>query len=323
MAAPSMAPAAAPSAAPAPSAPASPPSTSAATSEAPASEARSSSDRARGERGRFVPSRGQTPAKQRILRESLGDTMREMPAKPDDAAVVETKPGEEAPKQADADESKAPEAQKPETPATVTDDPKSWPEPARKAHGELTAKVGQYEAELSKWHEAGPRAVQQNVRLHEENKLLRGLLEQNQVPIDQRDLDLINYRVGEQTSQKMAEAQRMRDEQSQQQQQQIAQARAQDEARSFVEDMRAQAKTAGVAFEEVAQFAAADLAMKRPVDVAAAIKRVKDLQLLQQRQVNAASPSPVKQSIPAGTQMPKDRSYAGKLARLQSSGFDV
>jgi hypothetical protein len=255
------------------------------------------------------------------MREAFPDESRATPAQPDDAAVGDAKA--DAPKAAEADQSKAqPEAEKQEAPADLSD-PKAWPEPARKAHGELTAKVSQYEGELAKWHEAGPKAVQQNLRLHEENKLLRSLLDQHQVPVDQRDLDLINYRVGEQSAQRMAEVQRMRDEASQTQQKEFAQARANDEAKVFVDDMRTQAKTAGVPFEEVAQFVAADLAMKRPADVAGAIKRAKDLQLLAQRQANSTAPTPVTRTIPAGTQMPKDRSYAGKLARLQSSGFDV
>ena len=218
---------------------------------------------------------------------------------------------------------KAPAVEVAAAPAVATDDPASWAPAAQKAHAELTQRVQAHESELSKWHEVGPRAVQQNQRLHEENKVLRAALEAAGGEVDQRDLDLIGYRVNDESVARETAAAAARAEYAQQQQVEQSKAKATQEARGFVDDLKAQAKAAGVPLEDVAQLVHANVSMRRDPGVAAAIQQVKDLQLLRQRQANAAAPSTVSRSIPAGTTMPKDRSDAGKLARLRALGHDI
>ncbi len=300
---PAVAPASAPASAPAPEAPA-------ATPLSPQAEAKA--ERARAADGRFA--RANSAAKQAMRANGAADA---------DVTVESIKPEAIEKKPVDVAAIVAPEVKAAPPASTVTADPKTWPAPVQAVHAELTAKVQSYEADLAKWHEAGPKAVQQNTRLHEENKLLRAALEQAGGTIDQRDLDLIGYRVTESTSARMAEAQRARDEQAQVQQKQIAQARATDEATTFVADLRTQAKAAGVSFDEVGAIVHTNIALKRDPNVAGAIQQVKDLQLLRQRQAGNAAPSVVRQSIPAATTMPRDRSPAGKLARQIAAGFDV
>lgn len=251
------------------------------------------------------------------MRESLSfdeATARDTPVVPDDAAAkpIETKQDATKPEaEKKAEQPKAPE---------VTDDPKSWPEPARRAHEAVAAKVAGYEAEIGKWREAGPKAVEQNRRLAEEVKLLRGLVEQHGLTVDPRDVELIRYRVGEQTSAQMVEAHQRRQQAAEEQQRQYAQQQAKQEAQNLVAEISRAAQAAGVPARDVGLLVHAQLGVDGKADIAGAVQDVKDRLTLRQQQVNAAAPSSVHSSIPTSNVQPHDRSRAGKEARLKRWG---
>lgn len=238
---------------------------------------------------------------------------REAPKVPDDepAKVAAEKPAEQ--------EKPAAEQKQPE----VSDDPKTWPEPARVAHEQLAAQVAEHKQTLDRWQDAGRKAVEQNRRLAEEVKLLRGVVQQAGLQIDPRDIELIRYRVGEQTQRETVEQQQAREAAQQEQARQQAQMQAKNEAAALVQKIGAAAKAAGVPARDVGLLVHAQIGIDGKADIEAAIRDVKDRLTLRQQQVNAQAPSIAHQpSIPTSNTRPHDRSRAGKESRLRQWGVD-
>ena len=300
--------------APAAPAPASPSSAPEVESPAPAPVAVDTrSARQRETDGRFA--RANSPAKRAIMAQAMAEDRGAPDVADDNLKAVEKTP---------VDASTVVGEAKQDTPSlAASDDPTSWAPQAQKAHAELTERVTRHESELSQWHEAGPKAVQQNMRLHEENKILRAALESAGGSVDQRDLDLIGYRVNDESVARATEIESARQEHAQEQQTAQIKSKATADAKVFIDDIRSQAKASGVEMKEVAAIVHQNISLRRDPGIAEAIQQVKDLQLLRQRKVNAGAPSTVSRSIPAGTTMPKDRSDAGKLARLRALGHDI
>lgn len=210
---------------------------------------------------------------------------------------------------------------KPEAPKVdVTDDPQTWPEPAQRAHEAVTAKVAGYEAELGKWREAGPRAVQQNQRLAEENKLLRSVVQQAGAQIDPRDLDLIGYRVAESAQKQKAEWDAKRAEHEKTQGVEAQRAEGRREAVRLVNEITTAAKGAGLDMREVGLIVHSQIALNGKPDIGAAVQLVKDRALLAHRQAAANTPAPVRSTLPSSNLQPHDRSRLGKEARLKQWG---
>lgn len=208
-------------------------------------------------------------------------------------------------------------------PVEFSDDPATWPEQARKAFESTKAEAARISEQIAKYEEIAPRAIEQNMRLAEELKLWRALGEQNGLSLDERDVDLVGYRVKENNAQKLAEAQAARDEQAKQMQAEARKAQAAQQAQSWLADVQAQAKKAGVDFQDVATILHSHVAAKREADVQGAIEWAKAKQLAKQREVNKAAPTPLATSVPAGTTLPRDRTAQGRINRLRQLGHDL
>lgn len=255
------------------------------------------------------------------MREAFGELNetaleRKAPEVADDALEEEQQSTEAKPatKEKKAEQPKAPD---------VTDDPKTWPEPARRVHEELSAQVQAHAQEIDQWRQAGPKAIEQNRRLAEEIKLLRGIVQQANLSVDPRDLELIRFRVGEQSQSELSQLRQQQEQAQQEQQRQQAQARAKQEAQALVSQIADAAKAAGVPARDVGLLVHAQIGVDGKADVAAAVRDVKDRLTLQQQRVNASAPSPMHTSIPTSNTRPHDRSRAGKEARLRQWGVDV
>jgi len=220
-------------------------------------------------------------------------------------------------------EAKAEPVKETPKPVEFSDDPQSWPEPARQALESTKAELASFQERISKFEEIAPRAIEQNQRLAEELKLARALLEQNGLSLDQRDLDLLGYRVKENNAQKMAEMQAARDAQAAEMQAEARKAQAATQAQGWLADAQTQAKKAGVEFADVGEILMGQLAAKKSPDIARAIALVQGQQLAKQREANRAAPSPIVSSVPAGTTLPRDRTTQGRLDRLRQLGHAV
>lgn len=212
-------------------------------------------------------------------------------------------------------------------PVEFSDDPTSWPEPARAALESTKAELAGFQEQIGQYETLVPRAIEQNQRLAEELKLWRALGEANGMSLDQRDVDLVGYRVKETNATKLAQMAEQRQtaeaQRAQQQQQQAAQLQAQSKASAWLSDVQAQAKKAGVEMADVATILHSQVAAKREPDVAGAIEWAKAKALAKQREVNAKAPTSIATTVPSGTTLPRDRTTEGRLNRLRQLGHAV
>jgi hypothetical protein len=241
------------------------------------------------------------------------------PATPE-APVVELGKGAQPPVVEAKPEAPPPEPKAPEIDAGK---PETWPEKVREAHEALQAEVDTHKQTIGQWEDIGRRAVEQNRRLAEEVKLLRAALEQSGGTIDPRDLQLMDYRVRDESVQRMAESQRRRDEYAQHQAQEREQATIKAEAQKAVAQMVAVAKAKGVDVRALYAAQKTAAALGEQITYEDAAQRVLDQLEWRQKQKNAAAPTTTVSSIPAGTTMPKSRTRQGRLDRLRALGHNI
>lgn len=302
-------PASASSAAPAPSsspaAPSSPPSSQ--STRGPDGKFAAAEPRRRGELKKQIR-QGLSPVEAAPAVEVKTETQQDAPQ-----ASIET-PAKGKPQKAEKAAAEVPAAPQ------WTEDPTTWAEPAKRAYEGLRQ---QHQAEIGRWEDVGRKAVEQNRRLLEEVKFLRQQIQQAGVQIDPRDLELLNYRSRDVSSQQMVALQKQRDEYYQQQRQQQEHAQIRQEAQAAVSQMQKLAQSKGIDVRSIyAEYKAAQ-SVGENIGFEDAASRVMERLEWKQRKVNAAAPAPTVSGVPAGTTLPKSRSRNGRLDRLRALGHAV